>query len=104
MKNDRLILSLLKAGRLTADLDTGQVYLDLNPVGKVNKYGYVCFRLTHKGVKRRIACHRVVWMCYMDRLPPYGWVIDHEDRNKANNKPYNLEAVTQATNVQRAYA
>lgn len=103
MKNDRLILSLLKTGRLTADLDTGQVYLDNNPIGTKDKHDYVTFRYRHKGVRRIIACHRVVWMCFKDRLPPYGYPCDHGDGIKYNNLPYNLEMVTQATNIQRAY-
>ena len=103
MKNDRLILSLVKAGRLTADLESGQVYLEGKPVGSQNKYGYVCFRHRVKGVQRILACQRVVWICDEQKLPPYGWICDHDDCNKANNARYNLEMVTQAVNCKRAH-
>lgn len=103
MKNDRLILSLVKAGRLTADLESGQVYLDGKPKGWKHSTGYIRFEYTHRRRRRILVCQRVVWIFDERKLPPYGYPIDHDDCDKTNNARYNLEAVTQAVNVQRAH-
>ena len=103
MKNDRLILSLVKAGRLTADLDTGQVYIDGKPRGFKHSSGYMRIELSHKGKTRYIRCHRCVWIFDEKRLPKYGWECDHDDCDKTNNARLNLEMVPPAVNCQRAH-
>lgn len=103
MKNDRLILSLIKQGRLTANPETGQVYLDGKPKGWRKDNGYVVFAKFHNGKKRIIRCHRVVWMFVKNKMLPYGMEVNHVDGDKANNCSWNLEATTGAENVRHAH-
>ena len=53
-----------------------------------------------RGYKQALA-HRVVYRWFRGRIPP-NYVINHIDGNKRNNHPKNLEAITQAENVQHA--
>ena len=103
MKNDRLILSLVKAGILTADLETGQVYVNGQPRGWEHSTGYIRFEYYHRGKRRIITCQRVVWIFDEKKLPKYGWECDHDDCDKTNNKRTNLEMVPPAVNCRRAH-
>lgn len=103
MKNDRLILSLLKSGRLTVEPKTGLVFLDGRRKGWVKSTGYVVFEYTSRGRRRIISCHRVVWIA-ANGIPGHDMEVDHVDGDKTDNRLAKLELVTGATNVRRAYA
>jgi len=70
--------------------------------GKVpNSSGYlvVCRR---EGVRnRKIEVHLLIALAYHGK--PNGRQVDHEDCDKTNNRPTNLEYVTQTENMQRAW-
>ena len=86
------------AAHLHYDHDAGVLYwLQGQDAGKIagsmDARGYV--RINWNRSKRLV--HRVVWsLVYGDPVPP---VLDHIDRNPANNHISNLRAVSQSTNL-----
>ncbi|MCK5019164.1 MAG: HNH endonuclease [Candidatus Peribacteraceae bacterium] len=63
---------------------------------------YIRIRIKHRGVTRSLRAHRVVYICVFG-LPGPDMEIDHVWGPKWFNRPDNLEAVTGAENVRRAY-
>lgn len=64
----------------------------------IHERGYINFYITINGITYRTFAHRIIY--YLT----YGiWdedkVINHKDNNKQNNKPDNLELITQFENV-----
>jgi len=57
--------------------------------------GYQTFKICNKDRK----AHRWAWLYVFGELPAEGLVIDHIDRNPANNSINNLRVVTQAENA-----
>ncbi len=66
--------------------------------------GYWRIRIMINGIRIRVSAHRVVWRAQTIpfREIPDGHVIDHKDEVKKNNRPDNLEPVTQSVNTLRA--
>jgi len=62
-------------------------------VGQPNEEGYI--RLRYKG--RELRAHRVIWIMFNGDIPE-GYLIDHEDHNKANNRIKNLRLATRVQN------
>ncbi len=102
--NDRLIKSLIDSGRLTADLETGLVYLDGKQKGWIHSTGYLVFSYHHNGKRRIIRCHRVVWIAGTGKITPNEWEVDHlKGIDKTDNRFAKLEAVPGAVNCRRAW-
>jgi len=55
--------------------------------------GYWKVNLKCVGIK----VHQIVWFLHHGKMPD-GMIVDHEDRNPANNRIGNMRAVTKATN------
>ncbi len=79
----------------------GNIYSDYRKKGMLtNSYhckGYVTARLHGK----TYTVHSLVAMSYIGHRPK-GLVINHKDANKKNNRPENLEYITQAENIKHA--
>lgn len=110
MRNDRLIKKLLDSGLMSTDPETGAVHYKGRVRGYTCKsYEYLTFTICNpRGGRRRIRCHRVVWIA-AHGLPKYGMEVDHTPRedgtiDKADNRLKYLELVTCATNIRRAHA
>ena len=71
------------------------------PVGAICGDGYV--RLGGRGGKGCIYAHRLIWETVHGPIPDR-LQIDHLNGRKADNRVFNLEAVTQSQNVLRAIA
>jgi hypothetical protein len=87
---------MIDAGRIVCDPTTGVVLVDGIPRGS-NANGYN--RVYCSGVLMQ--SHRVMWI-YVHGSIPDGYVINHRDGNRRNNRIDNLEAVTQQENVRHA--
>ncbi|MBJ2270846.1 HNH endonuclease [Pseudomonas sp. MF6772] len=53
------------------------------------------WNFTYKG--KALAAHRIVWELHNGPIPA-GWLVDHKDRNKLNNRIENLRLATKAQN------
>lgn len=62
--------------------------------------GYLRIRVMVDGVRVRVSAHRVVYRYFYGDIPE-GHIVDHEDRIRTNNRPTNLEPITQQENVRR---
>lgn len=104
MKNDRLIMKLIKEGRLTADLGKGLVFLDGKQKGWKIPSGYLVFKFRQYKKRRVIRCHRVVWMVGTGKLPHPEWEVDHLlGIDKTDNRFKKLELIPGCVNVRRAW-
>jgi hypothetical protein len=66
----------------------------------INFYGYPCYNLYTRGVRKFHTVHRLVASNF---VPPYtGEVVNHMDGNKENNLSSNLEWCTIRENCQHA--
>lgn len=63
--------------------------------------GYLRIRVRVGGSRIRVSAHRVVWRYFHGDIPE-GCVVDHKNRKRHDNRPENLEPVTQRINVLRA--
>lgn len=61
--------------------------------------GYLGVAVTHDGKRHRLLAHRVAWALKTGAWPL--GVVDHEDRDKANNSWANLRDCTQSQNTAR---
>lgn len=64
--------------------------------------GYFSIRLSNGERIINFGVHQVIAMAFHG-LPPFGMVIDHVNTNKIDNRPENLEYVTNSENVKRQY-
>lgn len=77
---------------LRPDFDTGLLYWKIpgrgrrvgEPIGCLDQNGYVKI-----SVSRRVDyAHRIIWFLYHGEWPTA--LLDHDDRNRSNNRPGNL--------------
>jgi hypothetical protein len=81
--------------RLDINYEGGTV---LNRATSVTPNGYAKVKLYYKSV----SVHQIIAVMKYD-VKCVGLVVNHIDGNKLNNKPENLEVVTQAENAQHSY-
>lgn len=65
---------------------------------QVDKGGYRFLMVDVKTIPTKIAQHRLVYFHANNIEPPEGWVIDHINRNKIDNRLSNLQLVTAQEN------
>lgn len=53
------------------------------------------------GISRIMSLAALVWLCYMRKEIPAGYVVDHIDDNPFNNEPKNLQILTIGDNVRK---
>lgn len=88
---------------LVVDIESGEVWGTRNwPLGHADTSGYLRIdkRCTDDG--RSVAVHTLVWEAANGPIPA-GFVVNHINGDKQDNRLSNLEAVTQRENVLHAY-
>lgn len=68
---------------------------------KTDKYGYLCVRLSRKGVGKCFTIHRLVMLTFKGKS---NLTVNHIDKNKINNKLSNLEYMSNKDNVRYSLA
>lgn len=61
--------------------------------------GYITVSIMIDGKEQRFKVHRICWALYHNRLPPLDKEVDHVDRIRINNRPYNLRLVSSQSNT-----
>lgn len=91
------LLKVTKAGRVK-NMITG------NWIGEGSGEGYVTLELRHPKTDKIIyvSKHRLVYLAIKGPIPK-GHTVNHEDGNKRNNHPNNLEAMEHADNIDHSY-
>ena len=89
---------------LRLDVETGRLYWRTSggrrkagaEAGGINHSGYL--RVSLMG--RYFFAHRIVWMLIHGEWPSA--IVDHADRNRANNRPSNLRVANKSLNAQNS--
>lgn len=100
MTPQKLILSCLNEGVITTT-KSGTVFSKnwKKSLGCRSSRGYLVCSLVHKGIKKQVKIHQIVWMSFNGAIPS-GLVIDHINGNKLDNSLENLRLVTNKENSQ----
>lgn len=96
-KNDRFIAEAIASGDVTAD-DSGGIYLGGEPM-RQGSAGNGYLRVRYEG--RQLLAHRVVYWCQRGPIPA-GYVVNHMNLARYDNRIVNLEAITQQQNLAHA--
>ena len=88
--------------KYAVDINTGEVYTFRKLKPYENKHGYLRVKLCRDKKIFQHFVHKIVLAAIKGHWVN-GLEIDHNDKNKHNNKPDNLEHVTQAENLHRKY-
>lgn len=68
----------------------------------VDNTGYYQVELSRSGKKYKRRVHQLIAHTILGQ-PPKGYIINHKDGNKLNNRIENLEYITYSENTQHAY-
>lgn len=111
VRDYKIFFDRMEEGTLRVDCEAQKVYtyyrkewrelkcdLDDKRPNKV----YLFVRVYHKGKRRCIALHRLIWMVHngVESIPK-GYDIGHEDDDSTNNDPMNLELEPSHVNQRR---
>jgi hypothetical protein len=69
-----------------------------SPAAFKTRDGYWKVNVTHDGVRKKLAAHRVIWSLDKGRAVPDHLHVDHDDIDPDNNHPRNLVARTKRAN------
>ena len=108
---EALMLALVDDGFLSIDADgriwkvkikNGRSVKPVLPGPRRAEYeatnGYLRMRVSVHGIRIRVSAHRLVYRSFFGDIPE-GCVINHKNGNRSDNRPSNLEAITQSQNV-----
>ncbi|MCD8098041.1 MAG: DNA (cytosine-5-)-methyltransferase [Lachnospiraceae bacterium] len=108
---DEVALIALAAGFIEVDESTGNVYGTRGPGGIKREQpiklkgsivnGYRVYSIHAEGVKKQIRANRLVWMSAHGRIPE-GYVVDHINNIKLDNRLCNLQLLTAEDNSHKA--
>lgn len=104
---ERGILSVDSDGRiwrhkLAKNHHSGYISLDVPQRAEYYSIGYLEIHLRLEGKGYRAKAHRIVWQYFNGDIPD-GLEINHKDGIRDNNRPDNLEVVSQRENTNHAY-
>lgn len=113
MTRDEVIIAALLNKDIIVDTVKGIVYGTRGPggmllaqpreLGCVHPSGYIVINLTANSVKKQVRVHRVIWMSVFGLIPE-GFVPDHINNDKSDNRLDNLQLLTGADNSKKAHA
>lgn len=111
MTKDEYIAWNLAAGNIIADVKTGKVYGTRGPGGCPYKEpkelagtmlnGYRVVSIRNNTTKLQCRVHRIIWIAANGVIPD-GYVIDHINNNKEDNRLENLQLLTPEENSHKA--
>ena len=112
MTKDEYIVWLLMTNRIQVNCETGEVFSLRTGGGNpcpprrlrgTLLQGYRVVSLREKDVKKQCRVHRIVWTAKHGIIPE-GYVIDHINNNRQDNRIENLQLLTPAENSTKAAA
>lgn len=98
---DAYILKVLESGKVRVEPETGRVYSYVKGdyyKKLLNNAGYEFLDWKFLGKRKSVLVHRIIYLAAKGRIGR-GKVIDHIDRDRANNRIDNLRAVSQRQNL-----
>lgn len=111
MTRDEIIACALASKDIEADVDSGKVYTHRGPggmrldepreIGNTIANGYKVAKLTANGQKKQVRINRVIYIAAYGAIPD-GYVIDHINNDKSDNRISNLQAITPEDNSAKA--
>ena len=111
MTKDEYIAWNLAEGNIIADVDAGKVFRTRGPGGikldepkempGSNKNGYKVVSIKNGDTKMQCRIHRIIWIAAHGIIPE-GYVIDHINNDKTDNRLINLQILTAAENSIKA--
>lgn len=111
MTKDEYIAWNINEGNIVVDTEYGKVFATRGPGGvKLNEpkelagsevNGYKVVSIRNGKTKMQCRIHRIVWIADHGIIPD-GYVIDHINNNKMDNRSTNLQLLTAAENSQKA--
>lgn len=105
VRAEDVILEAVKKGEFTIDED-GRIWRRRG--GKLVRaehrmpQGYLQIRKMVNGKRYHTGAHRVVWE-YFNRRIPDGHIINHDNGQKDDNRPWNLKLATHSVNIKHAF-
>lgn len=111
MTRDELFVCALINGDVSCDVENGIVYTNRGSrgtrlkepkkLGCKHPSGYIVFSLHFNGVRKQIRAHRAVWIAAHGLIPD-GYVVDHINNDKSDNRICNLQLLTPKDNSHKA--
>lgn len=113
MTKDEYIAWNICEGNIIVDIENGKVYRTRGPGGtKLNEpkempgsdlNGYLCVNIRNGETKMQCRIHRIIWIAAHGVIPE-GYVIDHINNDKKDNRLSNLQLLTPEENSHKAKA
>ena len=111
MTKDEYIAWNISEGNIIVDAENGKVYRTRGPGGieldepkemtGSNVNGYLCVSIRNGNTKMSCRMHRIVWIAVHGIIPD-GYVIDHINNDKKDNRIKNLQMLTPEQNSHKA--
>lgn len=111
MTKDEYIAWNLNERNIIADVEQGKIFATRGPGGISLKKpkelsgamvnGYKVVNIRNGETKMQCRVHRIIWIARYGIIPD-GYVIDHINNNKTDNRIYNLQLLTPAENSHKA--
>lgn len=102
LTTDGVCLEVVRLGLVRVDFEAGTITTTRRSwkgnIGGGNRHGYQVVTLHLNGIRKQVKVHRLIWIA-ANGVPAIGLVIDHINRNKADNRLVNLRLVDSKANA-----